>query len=117
MTIDLRLKTTLLLLADALVIVACQNATLLLLEQSYANSFTPAMSALAFLAFGWATGFYNTSISHVGISAAKLAEWMTRLQLNGVRHYGYYPDDFINDQPEMSGVRPAFSSYWYPEND
>ncbi|CUR46267.1 Biofilm PGA synthesis deacetylase PgaB (EC 3.-) [Alloalcanivorax xenomutans] len=54
---------------------------------------------------------------HRQISAAKLAEWMTRLQLNGVRHYGYYPDDFINDQPEMSGVRPAFSSYWYPEND
>ena len=77
MTIDLRLKTTLLLLADALVIFACQYATLLLLEQSHANSFTPAMSALAFFAFGWATGFYNTSISHLGISAAKLAAGST----------------------------------------
>ena len=77
MTIDLRLKITLLSLADALVIVACQYTTLVLLEESYKNSLTPAMSALAFIASGWVAGFYSTSISHLGIGAVKLAAGCT----------------------------------------
>ena len=77
MTIDLRLKITLLSLGDALVIVACQYTTLVLLEESYKNSLTPAMSALAFIASGWVAGFYSTSISHLGIGAVKLAAGCT----------------------------------------
>ncbi|TLV23419.1 poly-beta-1,6-N-acetyl-D-glucosamine N-deacetylase PgaB [Klebsiella indica] len=52
-----------------------------------------------------------------GISDKQLGEWMRQLQLNGVKNYGYYPDDFINNQPDISRIRPEFSSYWYPAND
>ncbi|XTZ40606.1 poly-beta-1,6-N-acetyl-D-glucosamine N-deacetylase PgaB [Salmonella enterica] len=52
--------------------------------------------------------------NHTEISGEQLAEWMTQLKLSGAANYGYYPDDFINGKPEMSEVRPAFSSYWYP---
>jgi biofilm PGA synthesis lipoprotein PgaB len=51
------------------------------------------------------------------IADQQLAEWMRALQLNGVNNYGYYPDDFINNQPDISKIRPLFSSYWYPNND
>lgn len=47
----------------------------------------------------------------------QLVEWMRLLQINGVSHYGYYPDDFIHNQPDISHIRPEFSSYWYPNND
>lgn len=52
-----------------------------------------------------------------GIPDNQLGEWMRQLQLNGVKNYGYYPDDFINNQPDISRIRPEFSSYWYPAND
>lgn len=48
------------------------------------------------------------------IDSQLLAQWMRRLQWNGVRNYGYYPDDFINDQPRVQSIRPAFSNAWYP---
>lgn len=48
---------------------------------------------------------------------AQLVEWMQILQLNGVKNHGYYPDDFIENQPDIARIRPAFSSYWYPNND
>lgn len=51
------------------------------------------------------------------VSDSQLAQWMRVLQLNGVKNYGYYPDDFINNQPDISHIRPVFSSYWYPDND
>lgn len=51
------------------------------------------------------------------VSDSQLAEWMRVLQLNGVKNYGYYPDDFLNNQPDISRIRPEFSSYWYPDND
>lgn len=54
---------------------------------------------------------------HAEISGKQLAEWMFQLQMSGAASFGYYPDDFINGKPEMSQVRPAFSSYWYPKND
>ena len=47
----------------------------------------------------------------------QLVDWMRTLQLNGVNNYGYYPDDFLNNQPDTSKIRPLFSSYWYPNND
>lgn len=52
-----------------------------------------------------------------GVADKQLVEWMRLLQLNGVMHYGYYPDDFINNQPDISRIRPEFSSWWYPDND
>ncbi|MCU6277998.1 poly-beta-1,6-N-acetyl-D-glucosamine N-deacetylase PgaB [Enterobacter quasiroggenkampii] len=51
------------------------------------------------------------------VSDSQLAQWMRVLQLNGVKNFGYYPDDFINNQPDISHIRPVFSSYWYPDND
>ena len=47
----------------------------------------------------------------------QLADWMRLLRLNGVKNYGYYPDDFINNQPDISRIRPQFSSWWYPDHD
>ncbi|CAB3708816.1 poly-beta-1,6-N-acetyl-D-glucosamine N-deacetylase PgaB [Achromobacter denitrificans] len=43
-----------------------------------------------------------------------LAGWMARLQLRGARSFGYYPDDFSQDQPRLQGIRPAISEAWYP---
>jgi biofilm PGA synthesis lipoprotein PgaB len=39
------------------------------------------------------------------------------LQVEGARHLGYYPDDFIQNQPPLEAVRPAISiaDYPYPE--
>lgn len=52
---------------------------------------------------------------HADISGEQLAHWMRQMKLSGAKNYGYYPDDFINDHPEMSAIRPTFSSYWYPQ--
>lgn len=49
------------------------------------------------------------------ISSERLAGWMRQLRLSGAKNYGYYPDDFLNDQPRMAEIRSAFSSYWYPQ--
>ena len=51
------------------------------------------------------------------VADERLVEWMRVLQLNGIKNYGYYPDDFLNNQPDISRIRPEFSSYWYPDND
>ncbi|PWC16115.1 poly-beta-1,6-N-acetyl-D-glucosamine N-deacetylase PgaB [Brenneria corticis] len=48
------------------------------------------------------------------LSAEQLAEWMKCLQLNGAQSYGYYPDNFLTDRPELKVIRPVFSSEWYP---
>ncbi|KGD92180.1 outer membrane N-deacetylase [Achromobacter sp. RTa] len=48
------------------------------------------------------------------IDTAVLAGWMARLQLRGARSFGYYPDDFSQDQPRLQGIRPAISDAWYP---
>jgi len=40
---------------------------------------------------------------------AELARQWTLLQRAGVRHLGYYPDDFLNDQPGLDTVRRAIS--------
>ncbi len=73
MIISTRIKLYLLLLTDSLSVLASQIITLLLLNQWYQNSLTPIFSALIFIIISWANGFYRTSISHVGISAVKLA--------------------------------------------
>ncbi|MBC8950994.1 poly-beta-1,6-N-acetyl-D-glucosamine N-deacetylase PgaB [Xenorhabdus sp. TS4] len=51
------------------------------------------------------------------IPGHQLAEWMRQLQLNGAQSFGYYPDDFLNNQPEMNEIRPVLSPEWYPLND
>jgi poly-beta-1,6-N-acetyl-D-glucosamine N-deacetylase len=39
------------------------------------------------------------------------------LEVNGVRHVGYYPDDFIKNHPGLESIRPSISiaDYPYPE--
>ncbi len=53
--------------------------------------------------------------SQVDIDGKQLVEWMRQLELSGAVNYGYYPDDFINDKPEMAEIRSTFSSFWYPQ--
>ncbi|MBV6271516.1 poly-beta-1,6-N-acetyl-D-glucosamine N-deacetylase PgaB [Alcaligenaceae bacterium CGII-47] len=48
------------------------------------------------------------------VDSKTLAEWMQLLQLAGVRSFGYYPDDFLRNQPELEVIRPAISNAWYP---
>ncbi|MFI8481753.1 poly-beta-1,6-N-acetyl-D-glucosamine N-deacetylase PgaB [Pseudomonas sp. NPDC078700] len=48
------------------------------------------------------------------IAAKQIAQWMTRLQWKGVVNYGYYPDDFVSNQPEVEQIRPEFSNAWTP---
>ena len=54
---------------------------------------------------------------HGAISGKQLADWMYQLQASGARNYGYYPDNFIDDKPDISQIRPALSPDWYPKND
>lgn len=51
---------------------------------------------------------------NVPIDDAVLTKWMQTLQHHGVRHFGYYPDDFLNDQPRLKQLRPALSNAWSP---
>ncbi|ANI83759.1 poly-beta-1,6-N-acetyl-D-glucosamine N-deacetylase PgaB [Kosakonia oryzae] len=60
---------------------------------------------------------WRSDSAHAEISGQQMAEWMYQLQKSGAASFGYYPDDFINGKPDISQVRPAFSSYWYPKND
>jgi biofilm PGA synthesis lipoprotein PgaB len=48
------------------------------------------------------------------VDTRTLARWMQRLQRAGARHYGYYPDDFVRNQPALKLIRPAISNAWYP---
>lgn len=48
------------------------------------------------------------------VDTAVLAGWMQRLQRRGAPSFGYYPDDFSQDQPRLQGIRPALSEAWYP---
>lgn len=48
------------------------------------------------------------------IDSQVIATWMRRLQLRGVQHYGYYPDDFTQDHPVLKDIRPHMSITWYP---
>jgi len=48
------------------------------------------------------------------ISSKVLAGWMQRLQLRGARNFGYYPDDFSSNHPDLKIIRSVISSAWYP---
>ena len=54
---------------------------------------------------------------HAQIPTKQLADWMYQLQMSGARNFGYYPDDFLTNHPDLKTIRPAFSSYWYPNHD
>lgn len=49
------------------------------------------------------------------IDAKQLAEWMRRLQWKGVVNYGYYPDNFVTNEPALDEIHPAFSNAWAPK--
>ena len=51
------------------------------------------------------------------VPSTTLASWMQRLQRRGAPHFGYYPDDFRHDQPELKVIRPALSTAWFPYHD
>ncbi|MFQ3788649.1 poly-beta-1,6-N-acetyl-D-glucosamine N-deacetylase PgaB [Halomonas sp. A29] len=38
-----------------------------------------------------------------------LTSWIDTIKHAGIRHIGYYPDDFHNNHPDMSDLRPYFS--------
>lgn len=48
------------------------------------------------------------------IPAEVLAEWIRQLQMHGARSLGYYPDDFVTNEPRIEVIRPAISNAWYP---
>lgn len=48
------------------------------------------------------------------IPAATLVRQMQLLQLAGVRHFGYYPDNFFQDQPPAAILRGEMSLQSYP---
>lgn len=60
---------------------------------------------------------WNKDDNHQPISSQRLVDWMYQLQISGARHFGYYPDDFPANHPDLKTVRPGFSSYWYPDHD
>lgn len=48
------------------------------------------------------------------IAAEQLLRRIHLLQSNGVRHLGYYPDDFLGNQPELEIIRRAISASEHP---
>jgi len=48
------------------------------------------------------------------LPASDLIAHMQTLLKAGAWHVGYYPDDFLNNQPEIEAIRPYISSRIYP---
>ncbi|MEE8379421.1 MAG: poly-beta-1,6-N-acetyl-D-glucosamine N-deacetylase PgaB, partial [Gammaproteobacteria bacterium] len=48
------------------------------------------------------------------VKSATLVEQMRLFQDNGAYSFGYYPDDFILDHPDINTIRPAISLSVYP---
>lgn len=48
------------------------------------------------------------------IPAEIMTQWLGVLQEHGAQSIGYYPDDFVSDQPPIKIMRPAISGAWYP---
>jgi len=55
-----------------------------------------------------------TKEDQVSIEGEQLAEWMRVLQRQGVTSFGYYPDNFLDNLPDLKSVRPALSNKWNP---
>jgi biofilm PGA synthesis lipoprotein PgaB len=43
------------------------------------------------------------------IASSVLASQLQQLHLQGARNYGYYPDDFLNNEPDESVIKPVIS--------
>ena len=43
------------------------------------------------------------------IPESELIDWMKLLQKNHIYSYGYYPDNFLTNQPDMNKMKPYFS--------
>lgn len=64
---------------------------------------------------GMATGTANRPRD---IKSQQIAQWLNTLSVQGARHMGYYPDDFLRNHPEMNVIRPEITANWYPiKND
>jgi poly-beta-1,6-N-acetyl-D-glucosamine N-deacetylase len=48
------------------------------------------------------------------IATAVLAEHVMILRRAGVRHIGYYPDNFVDNHPDIKLLKPAFSTTTFP---
>lgn len=48
------------------------------------------------------------------IPAGQLIRQLRLLEAAGIRHLGYYPDDFVADQPPLARFRSAFSASDFP---
>ncbi|WP_345796155.1 poly-beta-1,6-N-acetyl-D-glucosamine N-deacetylase PgaB [Castellaniella sp. MT123] len=48
------------------------------------------------------------------VPSRTLASWMQHLQRLGIQNFGYYPDNFVENQPDLKIIRPAISNAWYP---
>lgn len=48
------------------------------------------------------------------IPAEVMAQWLRALQRHGARSLGYYPDDYVKNEPRIEIIRPAISNAWYP---
>ncbi|SDM34419.1 biofilm PGA synthesis lipoprotein PgaB [Geoalkalibacter ferrihydriticus] len=48
------------------------------------------------------------------VPSSVLAQYMRLLAREGAKHYGYYPDDFFNNQPGVEELRPLMSLRTYP---
>lgn len=43
------------------------------------------------------------------IPSPEIAQWVRILREEGIKHIGYYPDDFHQNHPELNVMRPVFS--------
>ena len=48
------------------------------------------------------------------IPDAELARWMQIIRREGVNNFGYYPDDFLSNQPDPAVLKPVFSVQTQP---
>ncbi|MEN5045270.1 poly-beta-1,6-N-acetyl-D-glucosamine N-deacetylase PgaB [Pseudomonas koreensis] len=55
-----------------------------------------------------------TKKDQADIDGAQLADWMGRLKRQGATSFGYYPDNFLDNLPDLKTVRPALSNKWNP---
>lgn len=48
------------------------------------------------------------------LPAQQMADWMGRLKRQGAINFGYYPDNFLENSPDLKTLRPALSNKWSP---
>ncbi|WGI23827.1 poly-beta-1,6-N-acetyl-D-glucosamine N-deacetylase PgaB [Halomonas alkaliantarctica] len=59
------------------------------------------------LVFELQTQNWNTQTP---IPSKEIAEWVRILREEGIKHIGYYPDNFIENHPDINVMRPVFSN-------